>query len=523
MAVNRRIAVALSTMWASRAITIALGLLLVPVLFHRLSGSELGTWLLLGQAGSIVGFMDFGMTNVLARLVAFASGDPDEPASTSRDLQLGELIASAKRLYRAAAAFALVVALCGGWLFLSHIVPDADALARARTTWIVLCFGFAIQLSGGLWSAVVSGLGLVATAAMIGTVFSIGTLALMVATVLLGGGMVSLAVVMLISSAAQRYATIVLLRRREPKLMALRCYPKRTVVTALLVPSLKYWLTEVGAVLLLRTDQLFIASFQDPAQIPAYYAAYSLIYNLALISMNIGDASFVYVSKLWREYDPRTVHSLVIRNARIGLGVMVSGVAVMASIGDAVITVWLGPGHFVGWPVLLTFCAMLVLFVQQSLLLGFSRATENESYAPCYLLAGALNIGITWTLAGRLGLLGVALGTLLAQVLTTNWFIPRSGLRRLRIAWPAYVAEVLGPVSLTFVATYVAVFLATHSVPTEQAFARVAIGSVTGLASVCVCFWTLIFDAPIRDYAREEAWAFAICAARWSKRMARSA
>ena len=402
-------------------------------------------------------------------------------------------------------------------------MPEADALARARTTWIVLCFGLAIQLSGGLWSAVVSGLGLVATAAMIGTAFSIATLVLMVATVLLGGGMVWLAAVMLISSAAQRYATIALLRRREPKLMALRCRPRRTVVTALLVPSLKYWLTEVGAVLLLRTDQIFIASFQDPSRIPAYYAAYSLIYNLTLISMNIGDASFIYVSRLWRERDPQMVRGLVIRNARIGLGVMVSGVAVMASIGDAVITVWLGPGHFVGWPVLLTFCAMLVLFVQQSLLLGFSRATENESYAPCYLLAGALNIWITWTLAGRLGLLGVALGTLLAQILTTNWFIPLSGLRRLRIAGRAYVAEVLGPVSLTFVATYVVVLLATHSIPTEQAFARVAVGSVTGFASVCVCFWTLIFDAAIRQHAREEAWAFAIFAARWSKRMARSA
>ena len=83
MAVNRQIAVALSTMWASRAITIVLGLLFVPVLFHRLAGNELGTWLLLGQAGSIFGFMDFGMTNVLARLVAFASAEPETPTSTA--------------------------------------------------------------------------------------------------------------------------------------------------------------------------------------------------------------------------------------------------------------------------------------------------------------------------------------------------------------------------------------------------------------------------------------------------------
>ena len=57
----------------SRVLTISLNLLLMPVLFNHFPSDKLGTWLLLGQVGAIVCFLDFGITNVLTRRVAFAS------------------------------------------------------------------------------------------------------------------------------------------------------------------------------------------------------------------------------------------------------------------------------------------------------------------------------------------------------------------------------------------------------------------------------------------------------------------
>lgn len=496
---SRQILLALSTMWASRSASIVANLVLLPVLFHHLSGDALGTWLLLGQAAAFMGFMDFGISNVLVRRIAFASVPQTGDGPGTRDARLAELVATAKPLYCFATALAFAVGLCGGWAFLGRVSLSDGMLASARVAWAVLCVGQAVSLSGGLWSAALVGLGSVSAAAVLASLSGLLTLTALAITVLSGGGIESLAVVVLIGNVVQRWATLRVLGRREPLLLALRGRWDRSMLGALLVPALKYWLTEIGAVLLLRTDQFFIAGFQNPAQIPSYYAGYTLMYNIAVVSMAAGDASFVYVSRLWGEGRLGEARALVVRSARIGLALILTGAAVMASIGDAVIAVWLGPGHFVGRPVFLTFCVMVALFVQQSLMFGFSRATEHEVYAPCYLAAGALNIVITWVLVGPLGLLGVALGTLSAQMLTTNWYVPVVGLRRLRIAWRSYAAQVLLPAGGAAGLTYGAVWWATHGIAGGRSVERVLVGSMVGAVAMGAGFWALIFDAEMRD------------------------
>ena len=466
-AVNRKIAVALSTMWVSRAATLSLNLVLVPILFRRLPSSELGTWLLLSQLGTIVVFFDFGLTSVLARQIAIVSArDASDPA---RGRELHELVGAARLLYRFVALLSLAMALAGGWLFLGRLGLASDAVRVARTAWVILCLGYAVNLNGGLWWALLWGFGRIALGTTILTASAVITTLALIAAAALGGGMEALACALLVSAVAQQIAMRWAARRGDPILLQRPPRARRTVLRSIAVPSLRYWLTQVGAIMLLRTDQFFIAGFQEPARIPAYYACYTLIYNLALVAMNIGDASFVFVSKMWREEDPSAVHGLVLRSARIGMALMLSGVAVMLSLGDAVLTLWLGPGRFVGWPVLVTFCATLTLFVQQSLLLEYSRATENEAYAPCYLVAGVLNLLLTWALIRPFGLLGCASGTLLAQVLTTNWFIPRSALRRLQIPVRRYAERVLLPGGAVFGTVYLAVWSATRAIPAEWA------------------------------------------------------
>ena len=335
-------------------------------------------------------------------------------------------------------------------------------------TWTILCISYTFQLSGYAWSAIVSGLGLVAAATAINAVFNIISLIIMVVTVLCGGGIVHLA---LIGLADQPGPT---LGHVEPA-QAARVRHVETTGTPF---ARRARGTDRSRVQVLAHRgrrgcpspgrQLFHRQLPGThREIPAYFAAYSLIYNMAVVSMNIGDASFVYVSKLWNPDRPQGVTSLVLRNVRLGLAMMLSGVAIMASIGDTVVTVWLGPGHFAGWPVMLTLCVMLVLFVQQQLLLGFSRSTGNEIYAPCYLLAGALNLAITWALAGPLGVVGVALGTLLAQLATTTWFVPATALARLQIKFKTYATEVLLPVGCLFGVTYTLVSVSILSVPVD--------------------------------------------------------
>ncbi len=497
---GQQIARALAALWVSRVVAVALNLLLVPLLFRRLAPDELGVWLLMGQAGGLVVLLDFGVTNVLTRRIAIASGTPDGAMPPAADL-----VASAQPLYRAMALLVFAGMLLAGWWLIGGLGLDEAATLRTRLGWALLSAANAYALFRGLWAAAATGTGHVAAVSMLGTGVGVGVMALQGGALLLGGGVGTLAALALGGSLLQGAALLRWLRYREPRLMASPGRSSRAALRGLLRASSRYWLTELGAIALLRTDQMFIAGFQQPSQIPAYFAAYSIVYNMALVSMAIAEAASVFVSRLWREHEPGAVHVLILRSLRIGLALMLCGAGVMAVIGDSVIAVWIGPGHFVGRPVLLAFCAMLTLFVQQSLLLGFSRATENEIYAPCFLAAGALNLGITWLLIGPLGLLGVALGTLIAQALTTSWFVPVSALRRLQISGRTYAAEVLRPALLLGACTAGATLLAASGM--TDPLGRMAAGGAAGAAAALLGGWFLVLDADMRRRIRHEATA----------------
>ncbi len=490
------VARAVAALWVSRAAVIALNLLLLPLLFRHIEQAELGVWLLMGQAGAIAALLDFGVTNVLTRRIALASGQ----AASAPD-EINALLRSALPLYRAAALCVGGGGLVVGWAVSARLGLDRAPALRAGAAWTMLCAAYACTLLTNLPMAALSGLGHIAATALWAAGIAVAVMALQCALLLGGGGIVGLAGLALAGALAQRWAVQDRLRRRAPGVHA-GGTGNRTALRGLLHASLRYWLMELGAIALLRTDGLFIAGTQQPAQIPGYAAACSLVFNLALTAMAVAEAAQVFVSRMWRDQDPAAVHALVLRSMRAGLALMLCGCSVLAIVGEPFLAAWIGPGHLPGRTVLLIFCAMLTLYVQQSLLLGFSRATEHEAYAPCYLMAGALNLGLTWLLAGWLGLPGIALGTLLAQAATTSWFVPMSALRRLGIGWRAYRDGALLPAvtaaGLTGAATWITVQGVLGASPLMQALAGVGAGGGVALA----CGWFLVLDAPMRGSVR---------------------
>ena len=74
MSIAKQIAFGAVSGWFSRAVSILLGLFLMPVLFRHLGREELGVWLLLGQSWAILGILDLGLSATLTRRIAFAVG-----------------------------------------------------------------------------------------------------------------------------------------------------------------------------------------------------------------------------------------------------------------------------------------------------------------------------------------------------------------------------------------------------------------------------------------------------------------
>src|SRR4051794_29460896 len=74
MSISRRIAFGAAASWFSRGVSIVLGLVLMPVLFHHLPKEELGVWLLLGQSWAAMGILDLASGAPPPRRIALAKG-----------------------------------------------------------------------------------------------------------------------------------------------------------------------------------------------------------------------------------------------------------------------------------------------------------------------------------------------------------------------------------------------------------------------------------------------------------------
>ncbi|RMD70859.1 MAG: lipopolysaccharide biosynthesis protein, partial [Cyanobacteria bacterium J149] len=211
----------------------------------------------------------------------------------------------------------------------------------------------------------------------------------------------------------------------------------------MLKPSLYAWLTGLGSFLILRTDDYFIAFLGNITEIPLYRATYQLVSNPYMIAMPIVGASSIFISHMWEAGEIKKIHELVIRNCSIVLSIMATGTSFILVSGQDFMTLWLGNGSFIGYPIIMVFCTMLTLEAQHASLASSSRATEDEKYVFSGILSGIFNVIFTWILIKPFGLLGVALGTMLAQFLTNNWYAVYRPLVRLKLSFKVYFRRVI--------------------------------------------------------------------------------
>jgi len=507
--IGRKIVIAVSASWLGQAIRIALNLLVLPVMFRFMGQEELGIWLVLGQSTAVISFlMEAGLTPTLTRRIAFVAGKSqtglDERLDEDARRELATLITSGAVTYRMVSVGVFVIAFALGSLYLQALDLQHLPATTVWVAWTLLCFGYATAIWSSLWLALANGLGYVATATLVSTAVGVAALLAQAAVVLAGGGLVWLAIVAAVSGVAARFGLRAYILRRQPDLLSIRGHVDRSLIRSLMGLSTRAWLTAFGDLLLFKTDQYFIALYLDARTVPAYYVAYTVLHNLALLALALGQASSIFVSRLWQAGALQEIHEIILRSLRITLILMACGVATLLAVGADVIGVWVGPENFVGYPVLATLSVMFILCVQQNAVLTFSRATENEVYAVPFLVAGAVNLALSWILVQAIGVLGVALATLLAQLLTTNWIVLHDGLRRLKLPAATYVRTCGFPL----LAVFVTALLATMGAVLDRSLLPTPLSRIlvaTGIAgTVCLGgLWLFGLPAATRDQIRE--------------------
>jgi O-antigen/teichoic acid export membrane protein len=504
MSIAKRIAFGAAAGWISRSVSVLMGILLFPVLFRHLGREELGVWFLLGQSWAVLGVLDLGFTTTLVRRIAFATGKgmvhSGEGYTPETLREVADLVRTGQIVYRFLAVGSFFAAFGIGCFGLQHMHLSL-ALPKVYLAWGILCLSQSVSVVSAPWGCLLEGSGFVGWETLLYSFVSVLTLSAQIVVALEGGGLVGLAVAGTMGAVAGRILMISLVRRKTSELIAMKGAWQPGLVKSMAPFALRAWVTSVSVMIVMNTDQFFIAGMQGAGQIPSYRAAYTVFINLEVLAIAFGASAGPFIAQLWKVGEVARIHRIVVHNLRFGLSIMVTGGACVLGLGQHLFNLWIGHGNYIGPRIAWVFFILLVLETQSYIIATSSRATEDEAFAICTGAAAVLNIVLSFILGVRYGLFGIALATLLAQGATSYWFMCYRGLRRLRMSLRAHFWEVVAPIFLRLVVTLVSVRSLTSALSGRPDWLIVMAAGLASGMLLCCSIWLLVLDSSQRRIA----------------------
>lgn len=434
---RRRIASGTAAGGLLMAITIGTAIVHYKLVIGLLPRELAGLWLLFWSLGSYLAFFDLGIGPTLSREISFLAGKAD------RSSEVADLAKTCLRIYSVVSFLLLGFALLAGWLLLPTLNLQSIAPRDALIVWGLFTGGACVNLLNNLSFSILTGEGEVAIERLTRAFGMLCWLFLSTYTLTAGYGLIGVALAWLVNACVVRVLSITVVKYKFHDLRISQGRWRADLARRIASPSARWASIQLGALLILQTANLLIAWNLGPSAIPSYEAAARVIMAAGTIALLSTNASIPYYSRAFVTDDLASLRDLLYRNVQHGLLAMAATISVLCAFAPELFFTWLGQGNFVGYPVLIVMACMMTLETHHVAHASQYMASGRIPFVRIAVVAGILNLVISLILVRWLGLLGIALGTMIAQMLTNNWYVPHANLRRLRIETIDYLRFIL--------------------------------------------------------------------------------
>jgi O-antigen/teichoic acid export membrane protein len=331
-------------------------------------------------------------------------------------------------------------------------VPEEE---RAAVPWLVVVAGCGVGLSlpSRLLNAILSGLhrfDLVNAIAVAASLVSIGAT---VVILVLGGGVMELLLLRIVLLLCVQIACMLLIRRVAPELRFGWRDASRAFVRPVITHSAWIFIVQVAGRLQLKSDEVVIGAFLPVAAVTPYTFANKLAVAPQSLADQFLKVLLPMASELHGGQDRPALRSLFLTSTRVTLGVVTPVASVLATVAGAVLSLWVGPAYADAAPLVTILTAAsavsTALWPAGAVLQGISR---HQPLAFMALGNGVANLVLSILLLPRLGLMGVALGTLI-PFLVESLIVLAYTLRVLEVSVSELIQRVMLPALLPAVPT----------------------------------------------------------------------
>lgn len=479
--------------YARQIIQILIFLLLTPYIVGKVGRDDFGLWSLIQATIGLLGLMDMGFATSVVKYVAEARGARDAP-------RIRALTATFFWQYSFLGLMTLLVTLA-----LVPVLPGVLGIPddKAKTGQIVFALigiRAALALPLGLFAGILVGYQqqiLSNVTRVLGTAsYGLGAWwALAVSP-----SLETLAIVSLATGVAANLLSMTFCLVRAPEVSFRPSLFSWKIMKDISAFSVWFFLIQISLLIATRVDTIIVNAVLPLAAVAVYTIAIRVAEKAQSLCKQFTTTLTPVISELKGADEKSNIRAVFIKGAMLSVALSTPMLVGLAFMAEDVIVAWMGEDfREAALPCQLLLAAAFVTIVHGNTENVLSL-TGHQKYLALATIGGqVLNLGLTVALVLWMGLVGVALATLLAQLFVQLFFIQRRAGGLYSLSPVEFYGRVLWPSVPGAVACVAVLWGAGRVIGTESLMQVAAVLALGGIASV-PAFWFVGLPRKERDY-----------------------
>jgi O-antigen/teichoic acid export membrane protein len=432
----RRVLVGAVTNWLAFAATLLVGFFLTPYLVRRLGNGPYGVWAFVESILAYFTLFDLGIAACVVRFVArfHTKGDRDE---------LNRLVSTCLALFLGLglAMFALGAGLLPALLTSIEKagVPADEVIAFS----LLMVANLAVTLPLSLFPSILDGLERFALKSAVRVaVLAIRTVGIVI-VLEQRPSLLALGIVLTVSNLVEHAILAGLAFRVLPELRFSRRHVDQATLHRVKGYSLDAFLAMVAGRASVQSGTIVVGAFLGAAPVTYFALALRLVEFAKALLRTATNTLTPAVSSLEAADDVDAIRRMFLRGTRWVLYLILPVHLGLVVFGRPFLATWLGDAEYAAkcYPALVILSATLSLVVAQSVASRVLYGTGRlRLFARMALLEAIVNVSLSVLLCPRFGLIGVAIGAAVPNLVMNLWVIGYTA-RRLGLPWRRYVAD----------------------------------------------------------------------------------
>lgn len=484
--------------YVGKILVLGMGFFLTPFLVHWLGAGTYGLWALVGSIVAYGSLLDFGIATAITKFTA-------EYRAKNQTGDAQALVATAFLLYLALGL--VVMLLSAGIAVVFPYIFNVPPEQRNEAMWLVLFSGIAVGIAipCATPTAILRGLhrfDLLNAIGVVGTLLSMSTTVLVL---LLGGGVIGIVLANIAVTVLMQLPAYWLIHRVAPDLNLKPRAARREFARRVASFSTSLFVINVSGQLQGQTDEIVIGVFRPLSLVTPYALSRRLSDVARILTDQFLKVLLPLASELHATDDRTRLRSLYLVSTRLTLVSFMPFACILILLAGPLLATWVGESYAPYAPlvVILTIAGLIDMsqWAASHVLQGMGR---HHPLAYMSIASGIGNLVLSIILIQFLGLIGVALGTLIPASIECLFFVMPYALKILGISWREAFREILVPSVMPALPTVATILLVQRVVP-ASGWASLALIACAGLLVYILIYFTLGANAVEKQAYRQIA------------------